>query len=346
MAAALRELSDYGGLLIATRLRRLSDLLFASVDRIYQEHGFDVPSRCVPLLLLLRDNGATSITDLARQLGQTHPAVSQMSRVLASSGLVVDRQDARDERRRLLVLSPAAETLMETMADTWTAVVGAVDDLGAGVSANVPALLTAIESALARRDFSTLIADRIRTQSGRIVDIIPFEPRYGSDFKRLNVEWLEKYFYVEPIDEEVLSNPERYILKPGGHICLARPQGQIVGTCALIRAGRSRVELSKMAVTAKLQGHGIGRRLLRAAVAQFSRMNADTLFLESNSRLAPALGLYESVGFRPAPRPRSASHYERSDVYMVYEPGTGATPKAKPAQRRRTPGRRASRAKR
>jgi len=321
MARDVRDLADYGGLLLATRLRRLSELLFTGVDRVYQTRGFDVQARCVPLLLLLRDNGATSITDLARQLGQSHPAVSQMSRGLAASGLLVDRQDADDERKRLLALSPAAETLMAQMADTWTAVVGAVEDLGAGVSADVPALVTALETALGRRDFATLITDRMRTQRGRIVDIIPFEPRYRADFKRLNVEWLEKYFYVEPIDEEVLSTPESSILKSGGHILLARHQGQIVGTCALIRAGRSRVELSKMAVTSRLQGLGIGRRLLLAAIAQFTRMNARTLFLESNSRLAPALGLYESVGFRHAPRPRNSSHYARSDVYMEYAPG-------------------------
>lgn len=79
------ELSDYGGLLLATRLRRLSDLLFAGVDRVYDARGFGVSARCVPILLLLRDNGPTSITDVARHLGQTHPAVSQMSRTLASS---------------------------------------------------------------------------------------------------------------------------------------------------------------------------------------------------------------------------------------------------------------------
>ncbi|MFN7984741.1 MAG: bifunctional helix-turn-helix transcriptional regulator/GNAT family N-acetyltransferase [Vicinamibacterales bacterium] len=333
MGRVVRELSEYGGLLIATRLRRLSDVLFAGVDQVYDARGFEVPSRCVPLLLLLRDNGPTSITDLARQLGQTHPAVSQLSRTLAASGLLVDRQDAADERRRLLALSPAAEALMERMADTWTAVVGAVEDLGASVCADLPALMTGIETALSRRDFATLITDRARTQRGRIVEVIPFEPRYRNDFKRLNVEWLEKYFYVEPIDEEVLSNPETSILKPGGHILLARHQGQIVGTCALIRAGRSRVELSKMAVTSRLQGQGVGRRLLLAAIAQFKRMNAQTLFLESSSRLTAALALYESVGFRHAPRPRSASHYVRSDVYMVYEPDAAGKPATTPRRR-------------
>ena len=32
----------------------------------------------------------------------------------------------------------------------------------------------------------------------------------ASTFKTLNVEWLEMYFEVEPIDERVLSNIVRY----------------------------------------------------------------------------------------------------------------------------------------
>ena len=57
-----------------------------------------------------------------------------------------------------------------------------------------------------------------------------------------------------------------------------------------------------MAVTSRMQGQGVGRRLLLAAIAQFKRMNAQTLFLESSSRLTPALTPYESrwVQARPA----------------------------------------------
>jgi GNAT superfamily N-acetyltransferase len=151
------------------------------------------------------------------------------------------------------------------------------------------------------------------------VEILPFEPRYRDDFKRLNVEWLEKYFCVEPIDDDVLSHPEEAILEPGGFILLACVEGQIVGTCALINAGSHRFELAKMAVTPRYQGLQIGRRLLHAAIEQFKTMQGLELFLESNSKLAPALALYEANGFRHAPRPDGPSHYQRSDVYMVYQ---------------------------
>ena len=52
-------------------------------------------------------------------------------------------------------------------------------------------------------------------------------------------------------------------------------------------------------------------------IAEFLGRGARELFLESNSKLTPAITLYESAGFVHAPRPEP-SHYERSDVYMVY----------------------------
>ena len=150
-----------------------------------------------------------------------------------------------------------------------------------------------------------------------MVEIIPFGPRYREDFKRLNIAWLEKFFRVEPVDEEVLSNPETRILAPGGHILFARLGDEIVGTCALIPEGGGRFELSKMAVDERHQGLGLGRKLLEAAIAKFKTLDATELFLESSSKLGTAIRLYETSGFVHTPRP-GASHYERADVYMVY----------------------------
>lgn len=147
--------------------------------------------------------------------------------------------------------------------------------------------------------------------------IIPFDQRFAADFRRLNVEWLETYFTVEPHDEVVLSDPQHQILAPGGYIFLAQAGDEIVGTCALLNAGDGRFEIAKMSVTPRFKGHGIGRQLLDAAIAQFRLIRGRELFLESNSGMIPALTLYESSGFVYAERPEP-SHYERSDVYMVY----------------------------
>ena len=79
-------------------------------------------------------------------------------------------------------------------------------------------------------------------------------------------------------------------------------------------------ELTKMAVQPGLRGAGIGRRLMEGALAAFRARRGRELFLESSSKLGPALQLYASVGFVHRPAPRPGSHYARADVYMVWQP--------------------------
>jgi GNAT superfamily N-acetyltransferase len=155
-----------------------------------------------------------------------------------------------------------------------------------------------------------------------VIEIMPFEARHAPDFKDLNLEWLRRFFHVEPIDEDVLSHPER-IIAGGGAIFMARAQDRIVGTVALLKSGERRFELTKMAVTPAWQGQGISRLLLNAAIAAFHAAGGGELYLESSRILTPALTLYESAGFAHAPRPQGPSHYDRADVYMVYR-GAGA----------------------
>jgi len=74
-----------------------------------------------------------------------------------------------------------------------------------------------------------------------------------------------------------------------------------------------------MAVTQAFKGLGIGRMLALAAIRKFEETGARELYLESNSRLTPALSLYESLGFAHRPA-RKDSEYKRADVYMLYCP--------------------------
>ena len=153
--------------------------------------------------------------------------------------------------------------------------------------------------------------------------IVPFEPALRDHFGRLNREWLERYFVVEPIDAEVLDHPERCILEGGGRILFARIDDEVVGTCALLQESPGVYELTKMAVTATRQGGGIGRRLLDAAIAEFRRLGGRTLFLETHSSLKAAISLYERAGFEHRGR-KPDSHYQRSDTYMVWRDPDGA----------------------
>ena len=142
--------------------------------------------------------------------------MSQMSRKLLRHGVVREQAHAGDNRRRLLVLAPKGAAMMKRMEPVWTAISAAVDQLNITTHVDFVAAVTTLDGALGDRPFARRIDASLRHRDARHVQIIPSESRYAADFKRLNVEWLEKYFTVEPIDEKVLSDPEAAILRPGG----------------------------------------------------------------------------------------------------------------------------------
>lgn len=143
---------------------------------------------------------------------------------------------------------------------------------------------------------------------------IPFDESMPNAFKTLNEAWLQKYFYVEPIDEEIMSHPRQYILEKGGHIFYAVLNGDIAGTFALIKTGHKEFELAKMAVDEKFQGQKIGNKMLEFAISQAKVLGADTLMLYSNTILQPAIHLYKKYGFIELPL--GSSDYKRANIKM------------------------------
>ena len=136
-------------------------------------------------------------------------------------------------------------------------------------------------------------------------------------FRRLNEEWIAKYFTIEAADEAVITDPWGKILNPGGRIFVAIQNGEAVGCCALVVKGPAEYEVAKTAVTERARGAGIGRRLLESVITTARVLGARRLYLETNRKLGPAIRLYESVGFGHVPEERLVpSPYARANVFM------------------------------
>ena len=146
------------------------------------------------------------------------------------------------------------------------------------------------------------------------VQIVPFSPDLKQEIKTLNVEWLEKYFRVEPKDELVLSDPQGEIIDKGGMIFYALYNNKIVGTASLLKIDETTFELSKMAVTVDVQGKGIGQKLMEHCLQIGEQKGIKKLILYSNKKLLTAIYLYNKFGFREVLLENG--NYERADIKM------------------------------
>ncbi|MDB5260873.1 MAG: family N-acetyltransferase [Adhaeribacter sp.] len=154
----------------------------------------------------------------------------------------------------------------------------------------------------------------MNTRSAIVPEILPYDPAYKEAFRRLNHEWITKYFHLEDLDNQILDNPEEYILARGGRILFVRYKNQVIGTCALLKVSDTCYELGKMAVTENAQGLKIGQYLGQAAIAEAKRLGATKLELYSHRSLLPALHVYHKLGFREVAGPTGG--YKRADIKM------------------------------
>ena len=149
---------------------------------------------------------------------------------------------------------------------------------------------------------------------------------YGEElapyFRDINAEWIGAMFRLEDTDREVLDNPGTKIIEPGGVILFVEHASLgIVGACALQKTGATSYELTKMGVRESVRGQKAGEFLLAAVIDRAKALKADPLYLLTNSICAPAIHLYEKLGFQhdAGIMERHGSRYQRCDVAMRYQ---------------------------
>jgi GNAT superfamily N-acetyltransferase len=131
-----------------------------------------------------------------------------------------------------------------------------------------------------------------------MADIIDYEDRYHDDFKRLNLEWLDKFNLTESHDLEILDHPRESVIDRGGHIFLLRDGDAIIGSAGIFKMNDGEYEIIKMTVAPEHRGKKLGELLLAKCIAKTKELHASTLILYSNSNLKTAIYMYEKFGFK------------------------------------------------
>ena len=165
-------ITQLGSLALASRLRRLSDRLMRDVARVYAEQKVAFEPRWFPLLYLLKKRSPVSVTDAARALGLTHPAINQIAGAMIKAGLVSGNRDRSDERRRLLKLTPMGKDTYATLTPIWRQIEAANAELLSETGHDLLAVLASVESLLDGKDMYARITHRLdlklRTQTTTI----------------------------------------------------------------------------------------------------------------------------------------------------------------------------------
>jgi DNA-binding MarR family transcriptional regulator len=309
-------IAELGPIFLGSRLKRLAERMQAGAARVIAESGLPVQPGHMGLLAAL-DRGPMSVGQLVDAVGTSQPGVTRGVSQLVALGMV-DSVRGTDQRQRLLRLTEAGEAAMARVKFLiWPRVGQAIGEICAGLSGSFMDQIAAVERALGEQSLDARVAALPKAS----LTLLDYRDELSGAFHDINAEWIGAMFELEPADREVLENPRRTIIDPGGVILfVAAPHLGIIGTCALRKTGRSSFELTKMGVRASARGLKAGEYLLAAMLARAQAMAIEELYLLTNSRCAAAIHLYEKLGFQhdAGIMAKYGKRYRRCDVAMRY----------------------------
>lgn len=307
-----------GKIALGSRLRLLTAKITEDAAKIYELFGVEVSPKWFPVLFVLSEDGALNVTEIAEQIGHSQPSVTKIVKEMAKAGLVKDNLKSKDKRQNIVALTSKGSQYAQEIIKTQGAdVEAAIDGIIAESTNNLWEAIAEWEFLLEQKSLLKRVQEQRKIRESKNVRIVPYEPKYRKAFKALNEEWISAYYEIEEADRKVLNNPEKYILNKGGKILVALYKDEPLGVCALIKMNDTDhdYELSKMAVSPKVQGKNLGWLLGQAIIKTATDLGASKIYLESNTFLKPAINLYYKMGFQKI----TAKHpltYKRVNIQM------------------------------
>lgn len=286
-----------GPLALASRLKQLSETLSKEVSAVYQKLDIQFEARWFTFFWTLKEQKMLTITELSKELRQTHAAIVQLANLLEKKGLLTSHKDKQDERRRKVSLSQKGLLLFREVEPVLQAIEQANKDLLLLASPDFLGGVQMIEQALEEKPMYDRILDNLQLfEQG--YSVTTYNPAYKEAFMELNRDWIEENFgALEEVDRQVLQQPEEEIIVKGGMVFFALHQGQAVGTAAVEEERQEVFRLSKFAVQKDLKGRGIGKALLKKTISFARARGGKLLTLFTSVLLVDSVNFYIRQGF-------------------------------------------------
>jgi len=305
-----------GKVALGSRLRLLTDRITADAAQIYGMYGIDMQPKWFPVFYVLSGGEQKTVTAIAKEIGHSHPSVSKIIGEMVAKGIVKEKKDKEDGRRNMVSLSAKGSIITEKIRDQYEDVNNAIEKISAGTTHDLWKAIGDWEFLLDQQTLLRRVQEQKKQRESGNVKIVDYRPAHQQAFRKFNEAWITKWFKMEAADYKALDDPKGYILDKGGYIAVALYNDEPAGVCALIKMNDPEYdfELAKMAVSPAAQGKNIGFLLGKAVIEKAKLLGARKIYLESNTILAPAISLYQKLGFKKVTG--RATPYERCNIQM------------------------------
>ena len=146
--------------------------------------------------------------------------------------------------------------------------------------------------------------------------IISFTEKYRQDFIDINTDWIVSNFgSLEEHDIEAFKKIDEQ-MQAGAMIFFAIENDTVLATCMAMPMEATTWEICKVGENKNVPHKGAGSAVFEASMKWAINHGAERLFIVTNTKLKPALHIYEKYGFKEIKL--TDYRYTRGNIALEY----------------------------
>ena len=111
------------------RMKRISDSLMYDARRIYDDLDIGIEPNWHLIFLLLKKEKQLTVTQVALELGFSHPAIIKITKKMENKGFIERIPDSRDSRKQLLQLTSKSKSELSRFEEEWSKIEQVIKDI-------------------------------------------------------------------------------------------------------------------------------------------------------------------------------------------------------------------------
>lgn len=307
----LPELKHLG---FTARIKRLNEKIVASTVEHYAAQNIGIEPNWHVVFLLLKQKETLSVTEMARILGFSHPAIIKITRKMGGAGYLKTEKDPNDARRTLISLSKKGQAALPDLETEWNRIQEVLQEV---VDDTFLEKLEDLEQQLQKRSFKECYEFRF----GQKKELSKFVIRNAkpSEFHEIGRLMVEVYSGLkgfpkadeQPAYYEKLANIGDFTKSPETELLIAVSEGGTIfggvlyfgdmqyygsGGAAPLEKNASGFRL--LAVSPSARGMGIGKVLSEACIKKAKKKGHRQVIIHTTEYMKLAWGMYERLGFK------------------------------------------------
>lgn len=296
------------------RIKRLNEKIVASTVEHYASQNIGIEPNWHVVFLLLKQKEVLTVTEIARILGFSHPAIIKITRKMRDAGYLKTKKDPNDARRTLISLSPQGEDALPELEAEWYRIQEVLQEV---VDETFLKKLYDLEQHLQKKSFR----ERYESRFGANKDEVKFKIRNAkpSEFQEIGQLMVDVYGGLEgfpkadeqPAYYEKLVNIGDFTKNPETELLIAiSSDGKILGGVLYFgdmqyygSGGTAPLEKNAsgfrlLAVSTLARGMGVGKALSEACIKKARGKGHQQVIIHTTQYMKLAWGMYERLGFK------------------------------------------------